>query len=150
MSRFILWESNSMQIRFEKKLWSKGYNIVAGVDEVGRGAWAGPIVAAAVALTKEQAKIIAREPWFKLVADSKVLSPKKREQVFEAAHGKVSWSVAVVESEQIDKMGIGNANRLVVEQAVVALPVRPNGGLCGQARCYSGWGYGAGSGRCRC
>lgn len=92
---------------------------VAGVDEAGKGAWAGPIVAAAVILPPDfDAKI---------VNDSKVLSPKQREKMFvHIVHHAVSWAVAVVPAEFIDKRGIKEANMKVLEQAVKKLHVHPH------------------------
>jgi len=63
-------------LNIEKRLWSQGYSYIAGIDEVGRGAWAGPVVAAAVVFPKN-----AKIP--KGLRDSKLLTPKRREELNE-------------------------------------------------------------------
>ncbi len=62
----------------EDKLKSQGYELIAGIDEVGRGALAGPVVASAVILPHP-----AKLPWFGLVRDSKKLNSRKRESLFD-------------------------------------------------------------------
>ena len=64
----------------ERALWSLGYRYIAGIDEAGRGAWAGPVVAAAVILPPE-ADLARLLP---LVRDSKTLSPQQRERCYRA------------------------------------------------------------------
>lgn len=104
--------------REEKKFWKQGLTLVAGVDEVGRGAWAGPIVAAAVILPP---KFLAKD-----CADSKVLSPKKRQEMFvHITRQALSWSVAVVEQDVIDAKGLAYANKLVLTLAVEKLHLKP-------------------------
>ena len=92
---------------------------MAGVDEAGRGAWAGPLVAGAVILDK------SFDP--KIINDSKKLTKKQRERMFvHIARHAVSWSVAVVPAEEIDRLGIQHANRVGLERAVHRLHVRPH------------------------
>ena len=88
------------------------------VDEAGRGAWAGPVVAAACAL--QVGFIYSFSP---LLADSKKLSPKKREMIFGMIQEAISsgtcfWGVSIISSEIIDQVGIREANRLAMEQAI--------------------------------
>lgn len=105
--------------REESRLHRLGHKHVAGVDEAGRGAWAGPIVAGAVILDKDF------EP--KMVNDSKKLTKKQREKMFvHIARHAVSWSVAVVPAEEIDRLGIQDANRVALERAVHRLHVKPH------------------------
>lgn len=99
----------------EKELWSQGYSHIAGVDEVGRGAWAGPVVAAAVIFPQD----------FEVssgLRDSKLLTPRKREeldgQIREAA---VSFSVGEVPSSVIEQKGIAVASEMAMRKAVRAL-----------------------------
>ncbi len=97
--------------RIERELFDKGYTIVVGTDEVGRGAWAGPIVAAAVALPPT--------PRIYRVADSKQLTPQRRETL--AARIKsiaLHWAVGAVSAEDIDRIGIGPANHEAIRRAV--------------------------------
>lgn len=113
-------------VRAEQQLWKSGYPVVAGVDEAGRGAWAGPIVAGAVALSEQVLKIIRRQAWFRLVADSKLLAPKLREEIFCAAAPMIPWAVGVVNNRVIDKIGIADANRRAVQLAIMNLGRAPN------------------------
>ncbi|MDD5341963.1 MAG: ribonuclease HII [Patescibacteria group bacterium] len=103
----------------EKKLWKLGYRNIAGLDEAGRGAWAGPIVAAAVILP----------PRIRLegLRDSKQLSPGQREKLFSAiAKVAISWSVGIVSHRLIDRKGIGPANILAMVLAIKKLSVAPD------------------------
>ncbi len=87
---------------------------IIGLDEAGRGALAGPIVAAAVlsqGFDHEQ-EILSQ------VKDSKKLSPKKREQLFELIDHNFIWSVDVIDNSAIDALGIQPINCLVIEQAL--------------------------------
>lgn len=113
-------------LRQEQALWRAGYNVVAGVDEVGRGAWAGPIVAGAVLLTPKFLTAIKPLPWFGKVNDSKLLSPTMRGRIFNGLRHKIPWAVGVVSSQQIDAMGIAVANKLAVTLAVKNLRKRPD------------------------
>jgi ribonuclease HII len=102
--------------------------LVAGVDEVGRGAMAGPLVAAAVILpcnsdhdNREIASTLSE------VRDSKMLSPEARERLLplicEIATG---FGIGIVEVVELDAIGVGAANRLAMERAVHALNVTPD------------------------
>jgi ribonuclease HII len=106
------------RLRFETELWSQGLTVVAGVDEVGRGCLFGDVVAAAVVLP----------PGFVLegVNDSKQLSEKKREKLYEdIVREAVAWSVSRVEAAVIDRINIRQASRLAMKQAVLGLGVTP-------------------------
>ena len=108
---------------WEQGWWSAGYRSVCGVDEVGRGALAGPLVAAAVQLGEDSASFDR----LSLVADSKTLDRATRVElsiiVGEVAHG---IGIGLVSAAEIDEIGLGPANRLAMLRAVVALPVRPD------------------------
>ena len=105
--------------RLEKILGQKGFRLVGGVDEVGRGALAGPLVAAAVLLDTE------RVP--EGLCDSKMLEPSEREilapQILSMA---VAVSYIVVDASDIDDTGLGVSNVIALRRAVRALPVRPD------------------------
>jgi ribonuclease HII len=102
----------------EAALQARGYRLVAGVDEVGRGALAGPVMAAAVILP-----LGADFPWLKLVRDSKQLSPRQRERVFGLVRSAgISFGLGSVPH----KVGIVRATRMAMAQAVEALPSRPD------------------------
>lgn len=105
----------------ELKLWEQGFSLVAGIDEVGRGALAGPVGAAAVVLPAG-----IDLPWLGRVRDSKLLTPKEREQmaVFIEKHA-VAAAVALVPADAIDAQGILPATRLAMARALEGLPERP-------------------------
>ncbi len=97
-----------------------GLGPVAGVDEAGRGACAGPLVVAACILGPTQLKSLAD------LDDSKKLSPATRDRLYDAVHRyAVATSVVVIEADEIDRIGIHVANIRGMRQAVAGLPVRP-------------------------
>lgn len=103
---------------FEAPYWAKGMTYIAGVDEAGRGAWAGPVVAAAVMLNP--AAIPAG------LQDSKQLTPAQRErlvpQIEAVAYG---IGIGVVEATVIDRINILEATRQAMQQALAALSPQP-------------------------
>lgn len=102
----------------EKDLWDRHFQWVAGLDEAGRGSWAGPVVAAAVVL-KPYAPIAG-------VDDSKKLSAKKRESLYSLiCREALSFAVVAVPSEKIDALNILRASLLAMREAVFKLPVTP-------------------------
>jgi ribonuclease HII len=106
----------------EARLQALGFCLVAGVDEVGRGALAGPVMAAAVVLP-----LGADFPWLKLVRDSKQLSPRQRERVFDLVqHAGIPFGLGSVPHATIDQVGIVQATRMAMAQAVQSLPSRPD------------------------
>lgn len=111
---------NSPTLERELQLWQQtGSPLIAGLDEAGRGALAGPVVAAAVILPLSDASLLARLPG---VNDSKLLTPRQREAlaplICELA---VAWAVGQVPPEAIDEGGILPATRLAMSQAIAAL-----------------------------
>lgn len=107
----------------EVRLWRAGYGAIAGVDEAGRGALAGPVVAGAVVLPKgaEMAGIWAD------VRDSKLLSSERREGMVDAIHrAAAGWGVGEASAQEIDDIGIAPATRLAMQRAIEALPARPD------------------------
>ncbi len=119
-----------MNLNYEQKLLKSKVKYFCSVDEVGRGAWAGPIVAAAVLVNKKDLTKWQATIWFKLVRDSKLLSPTKRELIFKQCHRQVTYSLGIVNNKIIDKIGIGEANRLAVKLAVQKLSPQPQVVLC--------------------
>ena len=103
--------------KIEQDLISKGCSIIAGVDEVGRGPLAGPVTAAAVIL--DPLNIPDN------LNDSKVLSSKKREKLFEELKSSSVCAVAHVSPEEIDKLNILQASLLAMVNAVTNLKVKP-------------------------
>lgn len=111
-------ERLEVMLEFEHELYNRGVKYVAGVDEAGRGPLCGPVVAAAVILTKNE-KIPG-------VNDSKKLSEKKREELFEIIKEKaVAYSVGIVDEKVIDEINILEATRLAMKKAVEGLSVTP-------------------------
>ncbi len=107
------------QTYWEKLYWSQGFSHVAGLDEAGRGALAGPVVAAAVVL-KPGSTIPG-------VDDSKKLTPKKREILFDViCHEALSYGVGIVSSRVIDDINILKASLSAMVQAVSCLNVVPD------------------------
>ena len=105
--------------RYERKLKKQGINLIAGVDEVGRGPLVGPVVAACVILPEE----------FELdgLTDSKKLSEKKREALYDVIMNEaVSVGVGIVGPERIDEINILNATYEAMHQAINNLTVTPD------------------------
>ena len=106
----------------EDKLKSQGYELVAGIDEVGRGALAGPVIAGAVILPHP-----ASLSWFKLVRDSKELNSRKRESLFDLINEEaIAVGIGIVPPQVIDSMNILRATKLAMMQAVEKLPKQPS------------------------
>ena len=108
---------------WERSCWQDGYQFVAGVDEAGRGALAGPVCAAAVVLPCD-----AELPDVALlINDSKQLSERKRTEMAEIVRDiALCWGVAYVDAHVIDEIGISRANRLAMEMAVALLTFQPD------------------------
>ena len=108
----------------ELAVYQQGYSLVAGVDEVGRGPLAGPVVAAAVVLPFG---LTGSEPWLAQLDDSKRLSPARRERVVELVESHaLAVGVGQVGPEEIDRIGIGPANLQAMLDAVANLPLSPS------------------------
>lgn len=106
----------------EKELAAQGYRFIAGIDEAGRGCWAGPVMAAAVILPYSKINL----PWLGQVKDSKQLSPTKREFLFHHIQEfAISTGVGVVAHEVIDAHGIVGATRLAMKRAIDHLHPSP-------------------------
>lgn len=102
--------------------------LVSGVDEVGRGPLAGPVVAAAVILHPEQP--------ISGLADSKKLSEKRREQLAQAIRDKaLCWALGRAEVEEIDQLNILHASLLAMRRAVESLALVPGHALIDGNRC---------------
>lgn len=106
---------------FDRNLSSLG--LLAGVDEVGRGPLAGPIVAASVIL---DLKVLDKDMILK-INDSKKLSVKTREELSEIIKQKsISFNIAILDNNQIDIKGVGVCNQLVLKQAVEGHKIQPD------------------------
>lgn len=105
----------------ERALRAVGYRAIAGIDEAGRGCWAGPVVAAAVILPEQ---VIETPELLDGVADSKVLTPAQRVALFERITSlAVTWGVGAVPAHVIDSHGILYATRLAMQVALLRLPL---------------------------
>lgn len=110
--------------KYEKELWHRGL-LVAGIDEVGRGALAGPLVAAAVILAPNILQ--SKSNWIKRVRDSKKLTPSARVELYQKIIKTAqTFAIAEISNKQIDRHGIQQSNVLVVNRAVSKLKLRPD------------------------
>lgn len=106
-------------LKYEKELYNKGYSLIAGVDEVGRGPLVGPVVAAAVILPKN----------YKLegLTDSKKLSEAKRNYFNEIIkRDAISYGIGVIDNNIIDEVNIYEATKLAMKQAISNLKIKPD------------------------
>jgi ribonuclease HII len=108
----------------ENEIIKNGYKLVAGFDEVGRGAWAGPLVVAGVIFYPDiyfdlDAKNI-------IIQDSKLITEKKREEIFDKITPKLTWATGIVSNKEIDKHGLSWANQEAVFRAINNLAKKPD------------------------
>ena len=106
------------KLQFERALQEKGCQYIAGVDEVGRGPLAGPVVCAAVIMPLDEADLIIG------VDDSKKLSAKKREQLAELIKEKaLAYTIIEIDEKTIDEINILEATKLGMKKAVEGLAI---------------------------
>ncbi len=102
----------------EEALWRRGFTYIAGVDEAGRGAWAGPVIASAVILPPTPQLPASLQG----LRDSKQLPPQQRERLYASLR---TWALGIgigrAESHEIDALGIAAATRLAMQRAVAQL-----------------------------
>ncbi len=104
-------------LRRERALWRTGHRLVAGVDEVGRGAWAGPLTVGVVVVGEPLASIPSG------LRDSKLLSEARREELFDPVRRWcAAWAVGHVQPAECDALGMSAALRLAAWRAFAALP----------------------------
>lgn len=109
------------KLTVEREYFAEGYPYVAGVDEVGRGPLAGPVVCAAVILPLSEEEALAG------INDSKKLSAKKREQLAERIkHVALGYCICETDEKVIDRINILQATRLCMKRAVEGLTLRPD------------------------
>jgi ribonuclease HII len=129
-------------LREEKKLWKKGY-LVVGLDEAGRGALAGPVLAAATALIKNQDSKFKK--LLKEIKDSKKLTPKKRKEIYAKIieSPKIKWGIGRVSEKIIDKINIFEATKLAMKRALKnlekKLPPKRSTFLCDRTKLLNLW-----------
>jgi ribonuclease HII len=108
----------------EKELWESGKLLIGGIDEAGRGSWAGPVVAAVVVLPQNHRRITG-------VHDSKLVNEVNRARLYNIITERaLDFGVGIVSNEVIDKIGILNATKLASKQAVEMLASKPDYLLC--------------------
>lgn len=114
----------------EQKLWNQGIKYIAGVDEVGRGPLAGPVVAAAVIIKnmpRNTLYFFQADGKELIIRDSKKLSPKRREEIFKllAKSPSIDYGIGIISEKIIDKINILEASLLAMKQAVRDLKTYP-------------------------
>jgi ribonuclease HII len=103
----------------ERGLWGEGYDVVVGVDEVGRGAWAGPIMVGAAVLPRDRRVYRVR--------DSKMLREAERERLFGRLTGWcAAWGVGSASQQECDEVGMAEAQRRAARRAIEQLGVSPD------------------------
>jgi len=112
-------------LAWERQLAAQGYRFIAGVDEAGRGAWAGPVIAAAVILPLDQPQVLD-ELAAAGVNDSKQLTARQRERLAQLIRAKaVAVGLGSVSARFIDRDGILPATRKAMQRAIRLLPRQP-------------------------
>ncbi len=105
--------------RNERDLWAAGHDVVVGMDEVGRGAWAGPLTLGAVVIPKDKRLTKVR--------DSKLLTPAEREVMFaRIVEWSEAWAVGHASHDECDELGMSGAQKLAAARAIEALGLVPD------------------------
>lgn len=103
---------------YEKKYYKQGINLIAGIDEAGRGPLAGPVAVAIVVMPKS--------PVLEEVNDSKKLSEKKREKLYDQIISlAIDYHIELVDNKTIDEINILNATKLGMQRCIENLSVKP-------------------------
>lgn len=112
---------------YEQQYWSQGISHIAGIDEAGMGALAGPVIAAAVIFSEDSMlrfiELVEKTP----VRDSKLLSAKQREKAAESIKKNAqAWAIGSASVEEIDSLNIRAASHLAMQRAIAALNTVPD------------------------
>lgn len=106
----------------ERELWDAGHGVVVGIDEVGRGAWAGPLVIGVA--------VLPRHRRVNGVRDSKVLSESAREALFDRVAGWCdAWATGAASERECDDLGMAEAQRVATRRALDALGLVPDAAI---------------------
>ena len=106
-------------LSLERQLWSEGHDVVVGIDEVGRGAWAGPLSVGAAVLPPDRRVYKVR--------DSKMLTESERELLFDrVASWCRAWAVGHASQEECDRLGMSAAQKLAARRAIDGLGLVPD------------------------
>jgi ribonuclease HII len=119
------WENMIEQpgLHLEQNLWSQGYQFVGGMDEAGRGAWAGPVMAALVILPADSGIGLTLAG----VRDSKTMSALQRERAALTIQSvALAWSLGEASAAEIDELGILPATRLAFSRAIQHVSILPD------------------------
>lgn len=110
-------------LEYEQSLWAQGFLRIAGIDEAGRGCWAGPVMAGAVILPADPAVLDILDG----VRDSKLMTAAEREAMFGRVTGTAAaWAVGEADNREIDRVGILNATKNAMKRALAGLGIRPD------------------------
>lgn len=105
--------------RIEQELWAEGYTSIVGIDEVGRGSWAGPLMVGAAILPRDKRVLGVR--------DSKALTESDREKLFDRiTNWCEAWAVGAASHAECDELGMAAAQRLACKRAIAGLGVSPD------------------------
>ncbi len=110
-------------LEIETDLWSKNINNICGIDEVGRGCLAGPVYSGAVVLD-QNTNFESKD--FSQINDSKKLSEKKREKLFDYIIDISKFGIGICTVEEIDHLGIQEAVKVSMKRAVESLEIQPD------------------------
>lgn len=111
------------ELTLERDLWARGVRVVAGLDEAGRGAWAGPVVAGAVVLPPDRLDL---EDVLCGVRDSKLCTPAQREELYPLVLDvALAVDVGVASEREVEALNVVGATRLAMRRALDGLSVRP-------------------------
>jgi ribonuclease HII len=112
-------KASSPTLQVERALWADGHQVVVGIDEVGRGSWAGPLTVGAAVLPQDRRVYKVR--------DSKALTEAEREAMFDRIAGWcTAWAVGHATQDECDDLGMSAAQRLAAARAVGGLGVTPD------------------------
>ncbi len=107
-------KKSSPGLRIERDLWQDGCDVVVGIDEVGKGSWAGPLTLGAVVVPKDRRIYKLR--------DSKQLTPVEREAIYDRIVGWVDrWAIGHASAAECDQLGMSGAQRLAARRAIEGL-----------------------------
>jgi ribonuclease HII len=106
-------------LTYERELWAEGAEVVVGMDEVGRGSWAGPLMVGAA--------VVPRDRRLYKVRDSKMLTEREREVMFDrVAEWCATWAVGAASQSECDELGMSEAQRVAARRAIAGLGVAPD------------------------
>ena len=109
------------KLTVENALWAEGHDVIVGIDEVGRGSWAGPLAIGAAVLPTNG---VGRVPG---IRDSKMLTERQREALFDRVAGWCrAWSVGMVSHQECDDLGMSAAQKLAARRALAGLGLVPD------------------------